>query len=406
MSVEYRPIREEERAQFIYGGLIGFGDTTADAEVNRRLALRYLRPEETLCAFVDGELASKMRTHPFTMRWNGRDIGCGGVSAVTTSPAFRRQGHLRELMTRAFRTMREHSQPVAMLWASMAAIYQRFGYGIAYTLYNSDFDPRTLHFVDTVATPGRLRLVKHTEAAVTVAGVYDRFVAPRTLMLQRGEERWQSVFRQWRPEDPPKLVATYEENGEVLGYTVYSVESRQLDRPGPNQRLNVQDFVWVKPAAHRALMGYFAGHDLVYSVRLTIMPTDDPLMQHAAEPRLLNLAARDGTLVRIVDVAAALEGRGYDHDGRLTFSLADELCPWNTGSWDLQVEGGAARVRASSGDGALCLTPRALAILASGNATATTLARNGLIAGADPAALRMADDLFRIAYAPMCMDEF
>jgi predicted acetyltransferase len=115
---------------------------------------------------------------------------------------------------------------------------------------------------------------------------------------------------------------------------------------------------------------------------------------------------RDGTLVRIVDVQQALEGRGYNGDGRLTFALSDDLCPWNTGTWELSAEGGAGRVKRSGADPALCLTPRALAILASGHLLATTLVHAGIIPSADAQALRTADAIFRTAYAPFCPDGF
>src|SRR3712207_9436470 len=42
-----------------------------------------------------------------------------------------RSGLLRQIMTRSFAEQRERGQAIAILWASMAAIYQRFGYGLA-----------------------------------------------------------------------------------------------------------------------------------------------------------------------------------------------------------------------------------------------------------------------------------
>jgi predicted acetyltransferase len=407
MAVEYRPVRPEEMRRFIYNSKIGFGETTAEADVDRLLALTLLRPEWTLCAFEDGEIASQMGTFPFIMRWNGGDVGCGAVTAVSTLPSHRRRGYLRELMTRAFADMRAGGQPVAMLWASMAAIYQRFGYGVGYTQFISDFDPRHLRFVDEILVPGRTRLVKSTEAPPVIAPVYARFAAPRTLMLRREDEWWdRSVFRPWRPDMAPFLVAVYEEAGETLGYVVYAVAPGREDQPGPTQRIDVLDFVWLTPAAHRALIAYLAGHDLVGHIRFWRLPADDPLFFHAQEPRLLGFSVSDGTLVRIVDVQAALEARGYDADGRLRFAMTDDLCPWNSGTWELTVEGGTGRLKESRAESEITLTPRALAILASGHQPATMLARIGLIPSTDTRALRTADALFRTTHAPLCTDGF
>ena len=412
MGVEYRAARAGEMQQFTYNSRVGFGDSTADAEVERSMAEPWLRPEWTLCAFEDGGLGSQMATLPFTMRWNGRDIACGGVTAVSTLPTHRRRGHLRELMTRAFCDMRAAGRPVAMLWASMAAIYQRFGYGIAYTRYTTDFDPRHLRFVDEIPAPGRTRMIKVSEAGPVTEAIYDRFADPRTLMLRHDltlasglswvETRW----RPWPRDSAPWLVAVYEEGDQPLGYVVYRPEQHGPPRPGPDQRLSVAELVWLTPAAHRALVRLLAGYDLADSVRMWRMPVDDPLFHHVQEPRLLRMEVYDGTLVRIVDVQPALEGRGYDADGRLVFELVDDLCPWNAGVWELTAEGGSARVKRTDAAPGFCLTPRVLAILASGHQSATMLARAGLIADAAGPALTAADALFRTAHAPFCADGF
>ncbi len=406
MPVEYRPARADEIEQFAYANHVGFGASTADEAVQRTIERDTLLPEYTLCAVDDDTLVSQMATLPFTMRWNGRDLACGGVTAVTTLPSHRRRGHLRELMTRAFAGMKQSGQPVAMLWASMAAIYQRFGYGIAYTNRGYDFDPRHLRFVDEIPTPGCIRMVKTAESQPIVAGLYDRFAEPRTLMLHRPPAWWAGhVMRPWQANTPPFLLAAYEEEGAALGYVLYGVEQRPRE-PGPNEMITVYDFAWLTPSAHRALVQYLAGYDLVDKIRMFRMPVDDPLFYHAQEPRLLGATDWDGTLVRIIEVQGALEGRGYDNDGRLTFSLDDEMCPWNSGVWELTAEGGSARLKRSAARPDLQLTPRLLAILASGRLSATRLAHIGLLTGADQRSLMAADNLFRTAYAPFCADGF
>lgn len=406
LAVEYRSARAEEMRGFFYNDSLGFGSSTADADIDRLMAMDWLTPEQTLCAFDDGAAVSQMGVLPFTMRWNGRDIGCGGVTAVSTHPTHRRQGHLRQMMTLAFQQMRESGQPVAMLWASMAAIYQRFGYGIASTQYRSDFDPRTLRFVDDIPVPGRTRFVPSKDAYPLLAGCYERFAEPRTLCLVRDERRWRnSVLRPWPPERPPVLVIVYEEADSLLGYAVLMVEQRPSDDPGPSQRIRAH-LTWLTPAAHRALIRTLAGYDLASSILLYWVPEDDPLFHHAQEPRLLNLRAWDGTLVRIVDLVAALEGRGYDADGRLTFAVPDGLCPWNSGTWRLTAEGGCGRVQRVNTPPEITLDPRALAVVASGHRPPSVLARAGLVQVHEPATLPGADALFRTAYAPLCQDGF
>ncbi|HLZ72862.1 MAG TPA: GNAT family N-acetyltransferase [Dehalococcoidia bacterium] len=409
MTVEYRPVRADEFRRFLYNDQIGFGGSTADENLDFWLEHALLKPEETLSAFEDGEPVAQMGTFPLTMRWNGREIGCGGVTSVSTLPSHRRRGHVRELMTRSFAVMREQDQPIAMLWASMAAIYQRFGYGVCFTRWRYDFDPRTLRYVDEISTPGNVRLLKSEDASPLLDAPYRRFAAPRSLMLTRTEEIWRKgVLQPWRKDMAPFLIAVYEEAGEILGYTIYIVERGAQAGVTRFLNLTVRELVWQTPAAHRALVNYLAGYDLAASVRILQLPSDDPLFYMTQEPRELHTDALDGTLVRIVDVPAALEGRGYDADGCISFAVADDLCPWNAGNWELTVEGGWGRVRrlGTTDEGALCLNQRALAMLVSGYTGATQLARLGLVAASDATALRRADDLFRTACSALCLDMF
>ncbi len=74
MNVIYREHRADEDRVRRWANRIGFGDSTADAEIERSMALPgRFRPEHALVAEVDGEIAAQVTTLPFTMRWNGRD---------------------------------------------------------------------------------------------------------------------------------------------------------------------------------------------------------------------------------------------------------------------------------------------------------------------------------------------
>jgi predicted acetyltransferase len=406
--VEFRPLRAEELRDAVYAGQIGFGQSTADENIDRSIARRF-GPDFALAAFEDGTLVAQVATLPFRAYWNGPTIGCGGVTSVNTLPSHRRRGYVRELLIRSLAQMRDAGQPISLLWATMSAIYQRFGYGIAFAEYDCSFDARRLTFVDAIEPSGRIRMVKLEESLPLLEPVYDRFAALRTPAIRRDEFGWERRRRDIvaYPERgrPPLLAAIYEEAGEILGYVVYDVTSG-AGWHEPEERLSVLELVWLTLSAHRALIQFLAAYDLAVSVRWQNLEADNPLLHHVQEPRELHTTVSDGALLRIVDVQPALEGRGYNADGRLTFSIEDGLCPWNDGAWELDVEHGVARVRRSTAEPALQLTPRALAMLATGYQTATTLARLGLLTSPDPRALGIADRLFQTACAPYCMDRF
>jgi predicted acetyltransferase len=408
MSVEFRQLRPDELREAVYASALGFGGSTADVEIDRRIAGR-VGPDFALAAFDGGVLAAQVVTLPLSVHWNGPAVSCGGVTSVNTLPTHRRRGYVRELLTRSLAHMHETGQPVSLLWASMAAIYQRFGYGVAFTQCHAHFDARRLAFVEEITPAGQVRIAGAAEALPQLAAAYERFAALRTPMVQRDAIVWERVRRQlerWEQSArSPYLTAVYEEGNEILGYAIYGV-TPQTGWHDPEERLTVYEFAWLSPAAHRALIQMFSAYDRSESVQFILLPLDDPLFYHVQEPRDLHVRLSDGAMLRIVDVQAALEARGYDADGRVTFALTDDFCPWNSGAWTLDVDAGAARVRRAAAEPELWLTPRALAMLATGYQTATTLARLGLLSCAEPRALRTADNLFRTVAAPYCLDRF
>jgi predicted acetyltransferase len=410
MKADYRHARPEDMTALMRAQNLGFGDTTARADIERRIAATLIKPEWRLCAFEDGEPVSQIVVVPVEMNWNGRTIAAAGVTDVFTLPTARRKGYLRELMTRAYAQMRGAGQCVAILEASMAAIYQRFGWAVVYTALWHEFDPRHLRFVDEMPTPGRVRLLDREDARPLIEPLYQRYCATRTLAMRRGDFEWSAAFQMASTSRPPLLVAVYEEEGQPLGYAIYRVgqmDPRGGRHPGdPDEQITVNEWVWLTPAAHRALIQFLAGHDLAGSLRLWGFPLDDPLLYQVQEPRALNALAIDGALARIVDVEQALTGRGYDGAGRLRIGLEDGYAPWNSGVWELTAEEGAASVRRVAAEPELRLTPRVLAILLSGYQPASMLARAGLIQCPEPSALAVADALFRTSHVPLCLDHW
>ncbi|MBD3646079.1 MAG: GNAT family N-acetyltransferase, partial [Pseudomonadales bacterium] len=151
--IEYRPARPEEMGQFglmgaySYAGSFGHGPDNVVATANR--------PEWTLCAFDGDTLVASFCTIPFTMRALGKAMPLGGVSAIGTAPEYRRRGLLRELMTRALDRMREQGQPVAALWASQAAIYQRYGFAQTSVRRHYTIDTVDIRFTEDPGEPPR-----------------------------------------------------------------------------------------------------------------------------------------------------------------------------------------------------------------------------------------------------------
>jgi predicted acetyltransferase len=124
----------------------------------------------------------------------------------------------------------------------------------------------------------------------------------------------------------------------------------------------------------------------------------DPAALFALRDRFARLVDRWHWMLRLVDLAAALQARPWPAGvaGQVAFRVEDPVCGWNSGSWRLELAGGQGRAEpASSPAAAATADVRGLASLFTGFAGPDDLVRAGLLAGFDPAAL----DLLRAAFA-------
>src|SRR5947208_3341669 len=117
-----------------------FGDEPNDDELERH---RKMLVRERFYAAYDGDVpVGTAADFPFRLTVPGGELAAGGVTCVAVLPSHRRQGVLTELMRRELDDLHERGDPLAVLWASEAAIYGRFGYGMAAPHFDIDLTVR------------------------------------------------------------------------------------------------------------------------------------------------------------------------------------------------------------------------------------------------------------------------
>ena len=391
MALEIRPAVPDELEQFRY--------VAGTALVMKPESFREMRPEFTLCAFEDGKLATSYGAWPLTMRFNGEGVPVAGVTAVGTLPAYRRRGYLRKVTTAHFELLHQQGErPIAILLASMAAIYHRYGYAVVSTNNSYNVEPRYLEFALEQSAPGSFREVKEDEFPLLV-DLYRKFRAERMGYIHRGRAMWDAGVLAAPTAGAQLNRVVYQETGEPLGYLVY------VQGPGW-QRLTIRDLIWLTPSAYRAAWNYLANMDLVGNIIWGRVPSDDPLPHLLLEPRRLSLSSADGILGRIVDVEQALSKRPYPEEGTLTFEIIDDLCPWNQGRWKLETATTESSVNRTTEQPQLVMPISTLALLVFGEISATEAARMERLDVLEDTALSSWDRVMKTKYRACCADMF
>lgn len=367
-----------------------------------------LPAECRLGVFVDGKVTTTYEWVPWQVRLNGRPTSIPGVTSVGTYPQFRRRGHLRRLMQHAMTVHRDRAEPMVMLWASMGAIYQRFGYGRGSEAVAYNADPRFMGLREPFTWDGDVRLVDQASTAdrAVAERVYDEWAKPRNLVPVRDAWRWEYLW--WEAKkDRYHVVVAEDASGQARGYMAYRNKENWIPgEPGPNQTMEVNGLFALDLDARKALWEYVRAHDLVFRAKFDKVEPDDPIQDLLLEPRELRRFTGDAMWVRIIDVPRALEARPYSAAGALTLRVHDNLAPWNDGVWRFETDGEQTRVTPAEGGAAdLDLSINALASLLTGFRSATRIARAGMLTG-DPAAVRQADAIFATDYAPHMPEGF
>jgi len=403
MQIEIRPAAAAEMDQFMQVARNSYGLDLTTLKV-------VIQPEWTLCAFIDGKLATSYAAWPLKVYFSGAGFPAAGITWVSTHPACRRRNLLRQVIQAHFKRLYEsREESIYLLHASMAAIYQRYGYAIVSSRCNYSVEPRYIRFSSGQTPSGQIREAGDNDIKL-MSELYHRFASCRVGYLQRNEKL------ETAPGNPfsvlnvmPFVVGPfkyiYEENGKPLGYLIYSI-SRDMAVDPMGQRIAVHDLVWLSPDAYRAAWELLGNLDLVTRVDWNKAPPDDPLPHLLLEPRKLNQTTVDDLLGRIIDVERALTLRPYTEDGILTFEVRDEICPWNNGCWKLEASSEGSRVSRTTETAQTAMPVSTLAMLMFGQISPSRAAEMGRLEVKQPEALKTWDKVMRTAYRPTSADSF
>jgi len=400
MPPDVRALSEDEFEEFAAVLSQAFGFAPREDEKERWK--RDVELDRSLGAFEEGRLVGTAAAITFDLTVPGGTIATAGVTMVAVLPTHRRQGVLREIMRRQLGDVIDREEPTASLWASESVIYSRFGYGMAATNVVWELEPSHFRIAHSTAPKGRVRLIEVEKARKVLPPLYDELRESRPGFLTWSENRWE-----WTWSDPehrreggsPKRFVVYEDGGHVRGAAAYRTKPGWTDGH-PTGSVDVRLLLAATLDAYEGLWAHCLGIDLVSGVTAHFRPVDEPLIWMLADPRRLRRRHADGLWIRITDVPKALVGRTYGTEGRLVLDVRDGFLGQG-GRFALEGGPEGAECTPSVEQPDLTLDVQALGAIYLGADHVRGLAQAARISG-DPAAIRLADSMFRGEREPWC----
>jgi predicted acetyltransferase len=413
-----RAITPDEFEAFCAVPVQAFNDSEPPAEVNEheRIVFEF---DRSLAALDGDAIVGTTAAYSFQLTVPGGIAAAGGVTFVSVLPSHRRRGILSAMMRHQLADIAARGEAVAVLYASEAGIYGRYGYGSAserlrLTIRRGE---GALRPATAGAGPGhgpvQLRAAEPTELRTELAKIYDSVVPRRPGMIARDERWWQSILDDpefvRRGMSPQKCLVAGDASGP-RGYALYRTRPDWDEDGLPYGSLSVRELIATDAAATAALWADLLNRDLIGEVIARNRPVDDPLLDLLADRRRARAYLADGLWVRLVDVGTALRRRRYASAADVVIEVTDELLPANAGRWRLQcagpADGGMASCERTTASADIVLPVAALGAGYLGGTRLGALAAAGLVSERKDGTLARLSAAMYSDPAPWCPSMF
>lgn len=276
-------------------------------------------------------------------------VPMAGLTWVGVHPDERRRGVLSRMVRHHFEDLHQQGAAVSGLHASEPAIYGRFGYAVASLdafLTLSRGQGLRAPGLDEAAGAVSTRMVALSEHGVAdrVHELHVRFMGAQLGAVVRTPQMTRALARDFPPgrrgrEASQVLFA--DRDGQQVGYALLHRREKWEDGR-PQGSVTCHEMAAAEPAVLLALSRRLLDFDLTSAVKVESRSLDDPLLWWAGGPRAASVKVYDGAWLRLVEVGAALEQRGYAAAVDTVLDVRDPVCPWNEGRWRLRCDGAGA----------------------------------------------------------------
>ncbi|MGW3516002.1 GNAT family N-acetyltransferase [Streptomyces hydrogenans] len=403
MTTELRVLDPSEWGRWFEALELAFGGVPEQPE-ERALWRDLTECERSLAVWDGGRAVATAGAFSFRLTVpGGASVPAAGVTMVSVAGTHRRRGILTSMMRRQLDDVRALGEPLAVLTASEAVIYGRFGYGAASRAQRAVIDTTRVRLDVPAGTDAvTLRMVPLAESSAVTEAVYARMVPRRPGMLARrpGWERLPLL-------DPPgaregasaRLCVLAERGGEVVGYAFYAIKP-EWSWAGADGSVTVHELYGLDPAAEAALWRFLCSVDLTGKVKVNSAPVDAAWQHLVSDVRRCEPTEREALFARLVEVGAALEARTYRAPVDVVFEVEDAFCPWNAGRWRLSGDAKGAVCSRTSDAADLALSVRELGAAYLGGTSLAALASAGRVTELREGALAEASLAFGSDAAP------
>lgn len=335
-----------------------------------------------LCATEAGRVVGTAGAHEFEQFFGGARVRGAGVYGVAVLPEHRGRGVAGALVRELLIMRRATGDAVSVLYPANSQLYRKLGYEYA-GLHPSFLVP--IADLPPSRTGVELADVTDQESVAALRACFCRFAAQHNGPVDwTCPSNWARRALAHQGEGLHQRTVVVPGPANVEGYASYFTS---YDSERRSVVATAKHFVALSSRALDALLGYFRRFENSAGYLLWPgAPTAAPIGLAASTNGFAMSPSVSRWMLRVLDVARALEARGYPAgaDAEVVFSIEDAMFPANAGPWRLKVSGGRASVEPAPTAPGKPLPVRFFSALYSGFAGPSDLVALGCLDQDDP----------------------
>ena len=320
-----------------------FGPMSSDARARSLPSLPTAsRTGRQFGAWDGGQMIGAARYHDMLQYWHGRPVPMAGVGGVKVAPEARGRGVGRAMMTALLAELAERGYALSTLYPATAHIYRSLGWELAGGTYRAEVPGRSLGALlppdpqvprlpsvlegRAEAPRAGVRRAKPGDAGEIIAVLGAAHAAARDSGPATRDE---ASVRRWIAD--PELFAYLAADG-FLAYRWHG---------GSSKAIMIEVLQACSAATITELWGIVASHTSVTEMVYATVGPNDPV-SWLTRDRDVRVRRLMHWMLRVIDPAAAIAGRGFPAGARavVALELADPQLPAHAGSYTLTVADG------------------------------------------------------------------
>ncbi|MGC5324307.1 GNAT family N-acetyltransferase [Brevibacillus sp. SYSU BS000544] len=393
----------------------GLNMTTADNRQRWEERLLQRMQEEAIHFFGyfrDGQLLGGMILYDYLMNIRSVQIPVGGVGMVAVDFLHKKEKIAKELITYFLHHYREQDCALTALYPFRPDFYKQMGF--CFGTKNNQYRVQPSTFPNSGNKSHLVYLTKEDREAIQ--SCHDRYFAQTHGMFRKTNLDMRNMI-----ENPDNRIVGYVEDGQLLGYMVFSFKSVNENNFVLNNML-VKELTCETPEAWKEFCTFL--HSQADQIHRVVITTQDEHLHHLFnDPRdgavemiphvshQTNVSAA-GIMYRLVNSQALWTSLSNVNFGGITcklrLNIRDSFLPVNSESTVIHFTDGRPRLAANPEDYEveLSLDITEFTALLLGIVPFTYFVRNGLVQISNPSYTDIITRLFHTVEKPICTTMF